>query len=103
MKNRKALLIGIRYPVQQIRLSKPHQDVETMCNLLTGRFFLMARHFLVNHSTSMPCIELFDYKLEDITMMMDAPNVAEHLMPTKKNIVRLSQSHLFCQCPQSLT
>jgi hypothetical protein len=38
----------------------------------------------------------YDYRLEDVTVLKDHPNLPEHSQPTRANIVRNTKLSLFC-------
>ncbi|KAL1733769.1 hypothetical protein EV714DRAFT_234548 [Schizophyllum commune] len=69
---RRALLIGISYwqkRSNEWRLRGTHSDVECL------------RGLLIDH---------YEYREDDITVMMDKEGVHEHLWPTEKNIARVT-------------
>ncbi|KAF7973461.1 hypothetical protein HWV62_15050 [Athelia sp. TMB] len=63
----KALLIGIKQSIGEVGLSSPHKDVLSMRDLL---------------------MNIYGYKQEDITIMLDDNALADpHMIPTRQNII----------------
>ncbi|KAJ3569786.1 hypothetical protein NP233_g4816 [Leucocoprinus birnbaumii] len=88
-KRKKALLIGINYLTLakgRGRLYKSHNDVDIIQKLLIGwlRIFFSSRP----PADYLPMPDIYDYKLENITVMIDNDKAPYHLQPNRENIER---------------
>jgi hypothetical protein len=88
---RRALLIGISYHGE---LLNTHQDVDRYRDVLIGTHHLhlslrsAQRHPQILVSNTLLDFEVsYGYRPEDITVLKDDPAFADHLQPTRENIV----------------
>jgi hypothetical protein len=66
---------------------RAHEDVEAMRTMLIGAYIHPIKYWspLIDHLT-----EVFKYRDEGITIMLDREGIAPHLVPTEQNIVSCS-------------